>query len=105
MWEGVARAAPMLPAHKPRYLMGWARRKDLLRCAASGIDLFDCGPSHPRGPERALVHASGRLQIKAPATPRMRGRPIPTAPATPAGRSRALSQAPVRGPGAAPRSG
>jgi queuine tRNA-ribosyltransferase len=42
MWEGVQHAAPLLPAGKPRYLMGVGTPEDLLRCALAGIDLFDC---------------------------------------------------------------
>ena len=42
MWEGVARDAPLLPAEKPRYLMGVGTPEDLLAGVAAGIDLFDC---------------------------------------------------------------
>jgi queuine tRNA-ribosyltransferase len=42
MWEGVARDAPLLPAGKPRYLMGVGTPEDLLAGIAAGIDLFDC---------------------------------------------------------------
>jgi queuine tRNA-ribosyltransferase len=42
MWEGVARDAPLLPAEKPRYLMGVGTPEDLLAGIAAGIDLFDC---------------------------------------------------------------
>ena len=65
MWEGVARAAPMLPAHKPRYLMGVGTPEDLLRCAASGIDLFDCVLPTRVARNGLLFTRSGRLQIKA----------------------------------------
>jgi queuine tRNA-ribosyltransferase len=33
---------PMLPAHKPRYLMGVGTPEDLVACVARGIDIFDC---------------------------------------------------------------
>jgi queuine tRNA-ribosyltransferase len=65
MWEGVARAAPILPAHKPRYLMGVGTPEDLLRCAASGIDLFDCVLPTRVARNGLLFTRSGRLQIKA----------------------------------------
>jgi queuine tRNA-ribosyltransferase len=42
MWEGVARDAPLLPANKPRYLMGVGTPEDLLAGIAAGIDMFDC---------------------------------------------------------------
>jgi queuine tRNA-ribosyltransferase len=35
-------AAAVLPAEKPRYLMGVGRPQDLLHAVARGIDLFDC---------------------------------------------------------------
>ena len=33
---------PVLPADRPRYLMGVGRPQDLLEAIARGIDLFDC---------------------------------------------------------------
>ena len=33
---------PLMPAHKPRYLMGVGRPEDLVDSVAAGIDLFDC---------------------------------------------------------------
>ncbi|MEZ0324360.1 MAG: tRNA guanosine(34) transglycosylase Tgt [Fimbriimonas sp.] len=38
----VAHTAPLLPADKPRYLMGVGHPKDILHAVASGIDMFDC---------------------------------------------------------------
>ncbi|WP_374433103.1 tRNA guanosine(34) transglycosylase Tgt [Inhella sp.] len=34
--------APLLPTHKPRYLMGVGTPEDLVEGVANGIDLFDC---------------------------------------------------------------
>jgi queuine tRNA-ribosyltransferase len=65
MWEGVAHAAPMLPASTPRYLMGVGTPVDLLRCAASGIDLFDCVLPTRVARNGLLFTRRGRLQIKA----------------------------------------
>ncbi|MBS2025289.1 MAG: tRNA guanosine(34) transglycosylase Tgt, partial [Deltaproteobacteria bacterium] len=42
MWEGVEHAAPLLPAHKPRYLMGVGTPSDLVAAVAQGLDQFDC---------------------------------------------------------------
>jgi queuine tRNA-ribosyltransferase len=42
MGAALAPSAALLPAHKPRYLMGVGRPRDLLDGVASGIDLFDC---------------------------------------------------------------
>lgn len=38
----VRATAPLLPAHKPRYLMGVGTHRELVRGIAAGIDLFDC---------------------------------------------------------------
>ena len=34
--------APLLPAHKPRYLMGVGTYREMVVAIASGVDLFDC---------------------------------------------------------------
>ncbi len=65
MWEGVEHAAPLLPSHKPRYLMGVGTPEDLLRCALSGIDLFDCVLPTRVARNGLLFTRQGRLQIKA----------------------------------------
>ena len=64
-WDGVAHAAPLLPKHKPRYLMGVGTPEDLLRCASSGIDLFDCVLPTRVARNGLLFTRRGRLQIKA----------------------------------------
>jgi queuine tRNA-ribosyltransferase len=38
----VAHAAPRLPAHAPRYLMGVGTPEDIVEAVANGIDMFDC---------------------------------------------------------------
>jgi queuine tRNA-ribosyltransferase len=40
--EAVAEAAPMLPADRPRYLMGVGYPSDMVHAVACGVDLFDC---------------------------------------------------------------
>ena len=42
MLKIVAETAPMLPADRPRYLMGVGTPHDLLEAVARGIDMFDC---------------------------------------------------------------
>jgi queuine tRNA-ribosyltransferase len=42
MLTGVDITAPLLPAEKPRYLMGVGRPIDLLEAIVRGVDLFDC---------------------------------------------------------------
>ena len=38
----VRHTAPLLPAHKPRYLMGVGYERDLLGASLAGVDMFDC---------------------------------------------------------------
>jgi queuine tRNA-ribosyltransferase len=38
----VRHTAPLLPEHKPRYLMGVGYERDLLAAVLSGVDMFDC---------------------------------------------------------------
>jgi queuine tRNA-ribosyltransferase len=42
MYELLAEIGPLMPADRPRYLMGVGTPTDLLRAVSSGIDLFDC---------------------------------------------------------------
>lgn len=42
MHAGVAFSAPLLPADRPRYLMGVGTLEDLVRGVDAGIDMFDC---------------------------------------------------------------
>src|SRR5207248_5119061 len=65
MWEGVDHAAPLLPSHKPRYLMGVGTPEDLLRCVLLGVDLFDCVLPTRVARNGLLFTRRGRLQIKA----------------------------------------
>ncbi|NJK99104.1 MAG: tRNA guanosine(34) transglycosylase Tgt [Spirulinaceae cyanobacterium SM2_1_0] len=38
----VAKTAPLLPASKPRYLMGVGTYREIAQAIAAGVDLFDC---------------------------------------------------------------
>jgi queuine tRNA-ribosyltransferase len=42
MFEVLELTAPLLPAQKPRYLMGVGTPDDLLGAVARGVDMFDC---------------------------------------------------------------
>jgi len=42
MYAALDITTPLLPKHKPRYLMGVGRPIDLLEGVARGVDLFDC---------------------------------------------------------------
>jgi queuine tRNA-ribosyltransferase len=64
MWEGVARDAPLLPADRPRYLMGVGTPEDLLAGVAAGVDLFDCVLPTRTARNGLLFTSRGRLTIK-----------------------------------------
>jgi queuine tRNA-ribosyltransferase len=38
----VTATTPLLPRHKPRYLMGVGTHREMVQAIASGVDLFDC---------------------------------------------------------------
>jgi queuine tRNA-ribosyltransferase len=40
--EAIPMAASLLPAHKPRYLMGVGYPSDLIKAVLAGVDMFDC---------------------------------------------------------------
>jgi queuine tRNA-ribosyltransferase len=42
MLRTVGEVAPVLPAERPRYLMGVGTPEDLIEAVARGIDMFDC---------------------------------------------------------------
>ncbi len=64
MWEGVARDAPLLPADRPRYLMGVGTPEDLLAGVAAGIDLFDCVLPTRCARNGLLFTSRGKLTIR-----------------------------------------
>ncbi|HET6262562.1 MAG TPA: tRNA guanosine(34) transglycosylase Tgt [Chloroflexia bacterium] len=57
---------PLLPANKPRYLMGVGSPEDLVECVARGIDMFDCVLPTRVARNGALLTKDGRLAIKSP---------------------------------------
>jgi queuine tRNA-ribosyltransferase len=66
---------PLLPARKPRYLMGVGSPEDLLECVARGIDLFDCVLPTRLARNGAVFAPEGRLNLRN-ATHRDDPRPI-----------------------------
>ena len=42
LYDLVAHTAPLLPADRPRYLMGIGTPEDILHAARCGVDMFDC---------------------------------------------------------------
>lgn len=55
---------PLLPAAKPRYLMGVGAPEDLLEAVARGVDLFDCVLPTRLARNAALFTRHGRINIR-----------------------------------------
>ncbi len=64
MYDVVGHTAPLLPADRPRYLMGTGMPDDLVECVARGIDLFDCVLPTRNARNGQLLTAHGVLVIK-----------------------------------------
>ena len=55
---------PLLPPHKPRYLMGVGSPEDLLEAIGNGVDLFDCVLPTRLARHGALFAPTGRVNIR-----------------------------------------
>jgi queuine tRNA-ribosyltransferase len=64
MYSMIDITAPMLPANKPRYLMGVGAPEDLVEGVARGIDLFDCVLPTRLARNAALFTRLGRINIR-----------------------------------------
>ena len=64
MYDVVAHTAPLLPADRPRYLMGTGMPDDLIECVARGIDMFDCVLPTRNARNGQLLTTRGPLVIK-----------------------------------------
>ncbi|MBK5260888.1 MAG: tRNA guanosine(34) transglycosylase Tgt [Thermoanaerobaculia bacterium] len=56
--------APLMPAAKPRYLMGVGTPEDLVEGVAAGIDMFDCVMPTRNARNGTLFTSRGKLSIK-----------------------------------------
>ncbi len=56
--------APLLPANKPRYLMGVGTPTDLLEAVCRGIDLFDCVMPTRNGRNALAFTSQGPLRLR-----------------------------------------
>jgi len=54
----------MLPANKPRYLMGVGRPEDILAAVAAGIDMFDCVLPTRNGRNASAFTFDGSLRLR-----------------------------------------
>ena len=64
MFEVVDFTAPLLPADKPRYLMGVGTPEDLVNGVAAGIDMFDCVMPTRNARNGTLFTSEGKIAIK-----------------------------------------
>lgn len=55
---------PLLPRHKPRYLMGVGSPEDLFECVARGVDQFDCVLPTRIARNGAVLTRWGRLNLR-----------------------------------------
>jgi queuine tRNA-ribosyltransferase len=85
--------APLLPAGKPRYLMGVGTPEDLVEGVAAGIDMFDCVLPTRNARNGTLFTSEGRIGIK---NARYRNDPRPLDPACACPTCRTTSRAYLR---------
>ena len=64
MHEFTGYCAPMLPADKPRYLMGVGTPLDIVRGIAVGIDMFDCVLPTRNARNGTLYTSRGKVNIR-----------------------------------------
>ncbi|MCI0457536.1 MAG: tRNA guanosine(34) transglycosylase Tgt [Gemmataceae bacterium] len=57
-------SAALLPAHKPRYLMGVGRPEDILAAVACGMDMFDCVLPTRNGRNASAFTAEGPVRLR-----------------------------------------
>ncbi len=59
----VKHTAPLLPADKPRYLMGVGHPGDILHAVSCGIDMFDCVLPTRMARHRCMYTLQGRVNV------------------------------------------
>jgi len=64
MYDMVSHTTPVLPADRPRYLMGTGTPEDLVESVARGIDLFDCVLPTRNARNGQLFTRTGKINIK-----------------------------------------
>ncbi len=64
MVEALEPAAALLPADRPRYLMGVGRPEDILAAVARGIDMFDCVLPTRNGRNASAFTAGGQIRLR-----------------------------------------
>ncbi|MDR2449146.1 MAG: tRNA guanosine(34) transglycosylase Tgt [Prevotellaceae bacterium] len=64
MYEMIETVTPILPYHKPRYLMGVGTPVNILESIARGVDMFDCVMPSRNGRTGMLFTSEGVVNIK-----------------------------------------
>ena len=65
MYDTVEFTTPMMPADKPRYLMGVGTPEDLVENIERGVDMFDCVMPTRNARNGTLFTSFGKINIKA----------------------------------------
>lgn len=60
----VRHTAPLLPRHKPRYLMGVGYERDLLAAVLCGVDMFDCVLPTRNGRNANAFTPTGQIRLR-----------------------------------------
>ncbi|MFA6185632.1 MAG: tRNA guanosine(34) transglycosylase Tgt [Phycisphaerae bacterium] len=64
MIKTVRFAAPLLPANKPRYLMGVGTPADIIQAVQAGIDMFDCVMPTRNGRNALAFTQNGAIRLR-----------------------------------------
>ncbi len=64
MSEMISVTTPLLPEHKPRYLMGVGKPRDIFDAVARGIDIFDCVLPTRNARNGTLFTRAGTVNIR-----------------------------------------
>ncbi len=64
MMEFLYHTAPLLPTHKPRYLMGVGTPLDIINGIYAGVDMFDCVLPTRNARNGTLYTSTGKINIK-----------------------------------------
>ena len=64
MYDTTEFLAPLLPADKPRYLMGVGTPEDLVESVARGVDMFDCVMPTRNARNGQVFTAHGKLNVR-----------------------------------------
>ncbi|HEV2176799.1 MAG TPA: tRNA guanosine(34) transglycosylase Tgt [Terriglobia bacterium] len=64
MYEVAESTAQLLPADRPRYLMGVGTPEDLVECVARGIDMFDCVMPTRNARNACAFTSQGRVVVR-----------------------------------------